>query len=868
MVAAAGLAGCGSGSKTGNNNQTPLSITSVTPAGGATGVAVNTTVTATFNEAMTASSLTASTFTLTSAGGAVTGTVTYSASNNTATFTPLANLAYGTTYTATITTGAVDSTGTALAANDTWTFATGAAPPTVIAETPSAGAAGVGVGSTITATFSEAMQASTITASSFTVTDGSGNSVAGSVSYSTGNNTATFTPSADLAYATMYTAAISSGVMSSAGVGLTTGVQWQFTTAAAPPAPMVTVVTPANGATGVGVSTDLTAVFSEAMNASTINTTTFTLSGGSGGVAGTVAYDTTSMTATFTPSARLASGTTYTATLTTGAASSSGQALAANYSWSFTTAAAPTVTAVTPANGATGVSVNADVTAAFSEPMSAVTLTASSFTLSSPSGSVTGTVTYSSGSNTATFTPSAALASGTVYTATVTTGATNSGGAPLSADYSWSFTTEATSSGMVTVDYGTQEQMIRGFGGSTAWLGQLTQAQANELFSPDTGLGLSILRVRIDPEGSASNSYVTGEWTTEVQNASEAAAANPGALVFATPWTPPPSMKSGSSSQPFWTGTGMNACGTGGAGSEYCGGYLDPSHYGDYANYLNDFIAYFDANSTTPLYAISMQNEPDYADVNFESCYWTPQQMEQWIDAEGSSLGAPLIMPESFQFRLAQAAPSLSDTTAAGDISVIGGHLYGVSPSYQSQYAGKEVWMTEHYLSPSGSNPTMADALDAAEEVHNSMVTGQYNAYVWWWIWDDRNDGINYGLINGSTTSPAPTYYGYAIGQFSKFVQPGYFRYNATATPYSNVYVSAYSGTESGTGITHYVIVAINGNNTPISQPITLNNATVTSMTPWQTTASGGLMQQTAVTVTNGRFTYVLPAQSITTFVQ
>jgi len=174
--------------------------------------------------------------------------------------------------------------------------------------------------------------------------------------------------------------------------------------------------------------------------------------------------------------------------------------------------------------------------------------------------------------------------------------------------------------------------------------------------------------------------------------------------------------------------------------------------------------------------------------------------------------------------------------------------------------------MTEHYLTPSnGSAPTITDALAAATEIHNSMVTGQYNAYVWWWIWDQASY-INYGLLNNSTTNPQPTYYGYAIGQFSKFIQPGYVRVNATANPQANVLVSAYTGTVSGTQ--HYVIVAINSGTSPVSQSFTLENDTVNSLTPYETTASDQLQAQTPVTVTGGQFNFTLPATSIVTFVQ
>jgi glucuronoarabinoxylan endo-1,4-beta-xylanase len=445
------------------------------------------------------------------------------------------------------------------------------------------------------------------------------------------------------------------------------------------------------------------------------------------------------------------------------------------------------------------------------------------------------------------------------------------------------------SSGMATVDYGTQKQIIRGFGGATGFLSQLTTAQANELFNPTTGLGLSILRVMIDPAGSNNNAPAsaygyTSDWVHEAGSASEAVAANPNTIVFASPYTPPPAMKTSSTNQPYYSGSPACSPGPG-----YCGGYLNPVDYASYAAYLNSFITYFDANSSAKLYAISMQNEPDYSaqtGENYESASWTPDQMDQWIDAEGSSLKVPLMMPESTSFDPAQAAPSLSDSTAVGHIGIVAGHLYmnGQSqgtPSYytQAEQAGKEVWMTEHYLTPAGAypaSPTIADALNAAEEVHNSMATGQYNAYVWYRMWNDTCAYVNYGLIDSGTganatcsntsAQPMPTYYGYAIGQFSKFVQPGYHRYNATATPSAGVYVSAYSGSESG--VTHYDIIVINSGSSSASQSFTIQGATVTSMTPWQTTSTGGLVQQPAVAVSGGTFTYSLPAQSITTFVE
>src|SRR4030067_3074226 len=101
--------------------------------------------------------------------------------------------------------------------------------------------------------------------------------------------------------------------------------------------PTVSSTNPSGGATGIAVNSVISATFSEAMNSSTINTSTFTLSGNSNPVSGTVGYSGT--TATFTPSANLANNTTYTAAITTGVTDAAGNALSSNYIWSFTTAA-------------------------------------------------------------------------------------------------------------------------------------------------------------------------------------------------------------------------------------------------------------------------------------------------------------------------------------------------------------------------------------------------------------------------------------------------------------------------------------------------------------------------------------------------
>lgn len=209
--------------------------------------------------------------------------------------------------------------------------------------------------------------------------------------------------------------------------------------------PTVISEAPPTGANGACPNTIITATFSKAMNPATLNAATFTLTGPNASVSGQVTYDSGSNTAIFTPAASLALATSYSATITTGAADAFGNHLANNFVWSFTTGitacsgvGAPTVISVTPSDGACP---NTTVTATFSEAMNPSTINANTFTLAGPGSA--GTVTYDVPNLTATFTPSTPLVLNTLYTATITTGAKDLLGVGLAADFTWSFTTAA-----------------------------------------------------------------------------------------------------------------------------------------------------------------------------------------------------------------------------------------------------------------------------------------------------------------------------------------------------------------------------------------------------------------------------------------
>jgi hypothetical protein len=314
--------------------------------------------------------------------------------------------------------------------------------PTVVSQSPSDGATGVAASTPVRATFSEALDASTVTTSNFTLTGPSG-AVAGTVAYDAGTHTATLTPGAALTAGASYTARLTTGIRAADGTPLANAVSWSFTVASAT-ALTVTQTAPSDGATGVAGSVAPRATFSRALDPTTVTSSSFTLTGPGGAVTGTVAYDSGTTSASFTPSASLDPGT-YTARLAASVAATDGTTLGSAVSWSFTVSATPslTVTGSTPASGATNVPRNTTVTATFSAPLDPTTVTTSTVVLKDSGGNaVAASVSYDDPSRTITLTPTSTLSASATYTVDVTTGVKGSDGTALGADDTWTFTTD------------------------------------------------------------------------------------------------------------------------------------------------------------------------------------------------------------------------------------------------------------------------------------------------------------------------------------------------------------------------------------------------------------------------------------------
>jgi len=386
------------------------------------------------------------------------------------------------------------------------------------------------------------------------------------------------------------------------------------------------------------------------------------------------------------------------------------------------------------------------------------------------------------------------------------------------------------------VDLDSTHQVIRGFGAANImpWRGDMTASEIETAFGTEDGqIGFSILRLRVPYEQSEFN----------INDSTARAACSLGVTLIASPWSPPPSMKNN---------------------NDPVGGYLLASYYDDYAEHLDSFATYMAANNA-PIYAVSVQNEPDIT-VSYESCDWSAAQMVTFMQDNAPSIGTKVMAPESFQFRRVMSDPILNDATACANLGMVAGHIYGggLSPYSLAEEKGKEIWMTE-YLINSGSPPSNLDidigwtgAMQTAQSINNCMNAGM-SAYVWWYI------VRYYGPIADGTyaTKGEVTKKGYVMSQFARFVRPGYFRVECDDNPQFGVYVSAYRDSE----LSKVIIVAINTFSFARNQTFAFQNGEVEIFTPYVTSETKNCSEETSILVINDSLDVTLESSSVTTFV-
>ncbi len=211
--------------------------------------------------------------------------------------------------------------------------------PRLVMFNPVSGAGQVNPKSPLVIGFSEPVNPSTINSNTFFLKDPQGTKVEGFLSYRGADQEAAFIPKAALAYNTVYTATVTTGITSVSGVPLNSGSVWAFTTEVNIYPPRVVRFSPGAGDDRVSLNAALITVqFDKPMNPASLTSQSFTVSDKNGdAVSGQISYNASTRTALFRPNANFSADTQYTVTLTSTILDAQGNALDGPFSWGFKT---------------------------------------------------------------------------------------------------------------------------------------------------------------------------------------------------------------------------------------------------------------------------------------------------------------------------------------------------------------------------------------------------------------------------------------------------------------------------------------------------------------------------------------------------
>lgn len=445
------------------------------------------------------------------------------------------------------------------------------------------------------------------------------------------------------------------------------------------------------------------------------------------------------------------------------------------------------------------------------------------------------------------------------------------------------------------INWSDTHQVIDGFGGNDVGMFPagytMSAAQSAEVFGTSgKELGLSVIRSQVTngtDSTSDQGSCLTVSTSCEGSLLPDLVGASSyGVRIVATPFGFPST----------YTTNGSSQCGAGSGN-----GTLSPSHYQDYADWEVNFIKSLSTYSGLNVYAIGVDNEPEYCDgISQDSAEMPDSAIDTYVKSYlGGTLAknglTPIVFgPDTGTYANLNEFPACeTDPACVSYLGAYSHHDYDASesggpgpntvkaePLPTSWIGGKKNWILEASCKASGgTQPNWCQSgfdpgwttnalywaawVDQRLAVDNvGLVTGT------WWFYVDAPSNNSEGLVESSTLRSGDVYAvsgrAYVLAQYSRWVRPGYYRVGATHIPQPGISVSAYQDVPSG----QLVIVATNYTAAPVTQAFSVSNApTFASVTPYISSATEQIQPQPAQSISGNAFSYALPAYSVTTFV-
>jgi glucuronoarabinoxylan endo-1,4-beta-xylanase len=408
-----------------------------------------------------------------------------------------------------------------------------------------------------------------------------------------------------------------------------------------------------------------------------------------------------------------------------------------------------------------------------------------------------------------------------------------------------------------TIQWDAIYQTIDGFGASN--VDNTGESQYDTLFFQT--LGYSLMRASTPTDGSCTSISLACANNGSGNIADFQTCLANGCRAWATSWAPPAA---------YSTNGSTNCVDNGG------GGTLSPAHYQDFANYLSNYIASLDQYYNITLYAISPQNEPTECQ-DYGSSLWPDWLFDTFIknylgptmQNNGQLASTMIAMPESDSYAhiTGSSDTCMNDPSCAAYVGVLDYHGYDGDGPNPYPSSGKLFWQTENSgLNGTGPNApgctpgvwcnTISDGMMWAGIYDTAIAVDEVEAWEYWQLTDTDQEG----LVNTSTGEISIR--AYILGNYAKYIRPGFVMIGATHDPQNGVTVSAYKNSATGA----FAIVATNQDTSDLNQTFTFTGVSPSSVTPTITSASQKLQDLSAVPISGGSFTYTLPAQSVITF--
>jgi glucuronoarabinoxylan endo-1,4-beta-xylanase len=300
------------------------------------------------------------------------------------------------------------------------------------------------------------------------------------------------------------------------------------------------------------------------------------------------------------------------------------------------------------------------------------------------------------------------------------------------------------------------------------------------------------------------------------------------------------------------------------------GGELRKEKYRSFANYLARYIKEYSKRYNIDIYAISPSNEPNFS-INYSSCLWSGEQFAQFyrehlepvFRTEG--ITTKTFGPETEYFGNQVLGEYKKMFEGGGTLpQIVAQHGYGgvVEQLQESIIGNRKVWLTEISDTINPNDPTIKDGLRWAKIVHNYLVQANISAFVYFWGMSKYYEkgtsliGLNLNehtiLVNKRT---------FTIGNFSRFIRPGYVRMNITYDPCEGIYLSAFKNDKK-----EFVIVAINDGEEDTEITIDFKSFGCTSVIPWRTSENENLEQLVPVKANKHYVDLLIERKSVTSF--